>query len=245
MTVKDRLFWLHIKKSAGQSTRRMLAPLYKQVDRSKRPASFIQSPREDWNDILNNYRVPLGDYQFRRTLFAREHLYREEFDRYLRVAFAREPVSRAVSQFFYLWHTSSGRRVGARLWSDVSSLRFTGRLAHDFDRFLHAIEACRASPSHFGPEGLHFQTHTAAMWDDIVDDAGAVLLDHVFRLEDLANGVNRVREALGHPPLAPADQAHVNRAKRASYTPTAAQKRRLEALFGKDFEIFEGHCERL
>ena len=241
---KDRLFWLHVKKSAGISTRKMLAPIYLQVDRSNKPGCFIQSEKEEYNDILNNYRVVLGEYQLRRCLFAQKFLYPKDFNRYLRVAFSRNPVDRCVSQFFYLWH-KPGRSADIHLrLSMAKRLRFRGRLDYDFDQFLSAIEKCRASPSNAAPYGLHFSTHTAAMWDDIVDDQQCSLLDLVFRLEDIEAGVSQTRLALGHDPLPKSQREHMNKNKnRVEFTPSPIQKKRIEMLFGKDFDIYEGMCE--
>ena len=92
-------FWLHIKKAGGTSIRSMLQPHYREVDRTQRPPCFIQSSPVEYNDILNNYRVVLGDYQFRRALFAKTYLYPDHWDRILSFAFVREPTSRAVSMF--------------------------------------------------------------------------------------------------------------------------------------------------
>ncbi|MCH2075370.1 MAG: hypothetical protein MK180_00590 [Rhodobacteraceae bacterium] len=77
--MQDRLFWLHVKKSAGQSTRNVLAPHYREVDRSAQLANFIQSPVEDYNDLLNTYLTPLGPHQLRRILFAKNPLYPDDF----------------------------------------------------------------------------------------------------------------------------------------------------------------------
>ena len=99
----QKIFWLHIKKSAGQATRKALEPYYVQTERKNNPKSFIQAPKEEWNDILNNFRTPLGPYQFRRSLFAQRYLYENEFEAMLKFAFVREPIDRCISQFFYLW----------------------------------------------------------------------------------------------------------------------------------------------
>lgn len=71
----ENFFWLHIKKSAGITTRAFLKPYYEEVDRVNKPPSFIQSDPKQYNDILNNYRVLLGEYQFKRALFAKTYLY--------------------------------------------------------------------------------------------------------------------------------------------------------------------------
>ncbi|REC56363.1 hypothetical protein DRV84_09985 [Rhodosalinus sediminis] len=242
---KDKLFWLHIKKSAGISTRKMLYPLYTEVDRVERPACFIQSMEEEYNDILNNYRVVLGQYQFRRCLFAQKFLYPQDFDRHLRVAFSRNPYDRCLSQFFYLWNKKRRLKQQLRLrLSMARQLKFRGVFRYDFTRFLDAIEECQESPANSSPYGLHFQTHTAAMWPDIVDDHGRCLLDVIFRLEDLLPGVNHVRTALGQQPLDEAEAVHSNKSQKSFFEIPRDQKRKIENLFSKDFEIYEGMCAR-
>ena len=107
MTQKQ-LFWLHVKKSAGTTTRSLLQPYYVEVDRDKKPKTFIQSTPEEYNDILNNYRVVLGEYQFKRCLFAKKYLYPEKWDDMFSFAFSREPTDRCVSMFYYLFWKDSG-----------------------------------------------------------------------------------------------------------------------------------------
>ena len=241
---KDRLFWLHVKKSAGMSTRRMLGPLYTEVERGKKPACFIQSRPEEYNDILNNYRVVLGEYQFRRCLFAKKFLYPDDFDRHFKVAFSRNPIDRCVSQFFYMWHKPGRKRDLKLRLMMAKQRRFSGRLEYNFDRFLAAIEEARQSESNSWPHGLHFQTHTAAMWPDIVDENDTVLLDCIYRLEDLTLGVNHIRETLDQPPLEPDNSVRTNTSSKSAFAPSSDQVRKIEELFGKDFDIYEGLCER-
>ena len=99
-----KIFWLHIRKSAGTSVQKMLHPHYIRVDEHHDPACFIQSEKENWNAILNNYQVPLGKYQLKRMLFSKKFLYSdEEFNETFKFAFSRNPYERSISQFFYLW----------------------------------------------------------------------------------------------------------------------------------------------
>jgi hypothetical protein len=239
------IFWLHIKKSAGQSTRSMLSPYYKQVDRSQKPACFIQSDRQDWNDILNNYRVPLGEFQFKRCLFARTHLWKEEYDSLFKFAFVRNPIDRCLSQFFYLWRIKSGKRRT----SGPYRTRFLAKMLRpsedpsplndEFDRFLDAIESCRNSDSNHAPFDLHFQTHTADMWSDIADFEDNVLLDKVWRLEDIVEGINHVRGLFGDGPLEKHAIERKNPSTRAPLVLTPKQRLQVEKLFAKDFELYE------
>src|SRR5262245_5936038 len=112
--MRPAIFWLHIKKSGGMSTRAALAPLYKEVDRSSVPSCLAGRPQNEWNDILNNYRVPLGTYQFRRSDFAKDILYPEDWPDMIRLAFCREPVDRVLSMYFYLFSRRERRREEMR-----------------------------------------------------------------------------------------------------------------------------------
>ncbi|NNL99894.1 MAG: sulfotransferase family 2 domain-containing protein, partial [Gammaproteobacteria bacterium] len=194
-----QLFWLHVKKSAGISTRALLQPHYREVDRANKPATFIQSDRVEYNDILNNFRVVLGEYQFRRCLFAKRFLYREQWESLYSFVFAREPVDRCISMFFYLYWPDRGfagnlaRIVGRSLATGT----FMYNTRYAFDRLLDHAAQARGSDSIYRPLGLHFTTHTAPMWDDVPDLDGKVLLTAVFRLENLVDGINSVFEACG------------------------------------------------
>lgn len=237
-------FWLHIKKSAGQSTRQVLSPYYKTVDRSKHPTCFLQADPSEYNDILNNYRVPLGTYQFRRCLFARTYLYPDNWDDMVKFAFSRNPVSRCVSAFYqFFGGKSKTARANRRLYTKRHhriALTTSGR----FDHFLHMIEEARASDSAYRPYDLHFTTHTAPMWDDITDEGGNILLDHVFRLEDFKAGINAVLRECGLPQVEDTGFVCKNKGNHGCYHPSAAQRQHIEKLYAKDFEIYETLCER-
>jgi hypothetical protein len=105
---KEIFFWLHIKKSAGSSIRKTLQPHYVEVERSNTPVNFIQSHPNQYNDILNNYRVVLGDYQFKRALFAKKYLFdNHTWSKTFSFAFSREPIDRCLSMFYYLYYTKN------------------------------------------------------------------------------------------------------------------------------------------
>lgn len=127
-------FWLHVKKSAGTSIRRVLAPEYIDVERSRRPMNFIQAQPEQYNAILNNFRIPLGEYQFRRSLFAKTYLYPQVWDSIVRFAFVREPISRCISAFLYL-RNQVGRERSFIQEMDADALT----IAQQFDLFLELI----------------------------------------------------------------------------------------------------------
>ncbi|MGW8369209.1 MAG: sulfotransferase family 2 domain-containing protein [Gammaproteobacteria bacterium] len=237
-----QLFWLHIKKSAGVTTRALLRPHYVEVDRSKKPMTFIQATPEQYNDILNNYRVVLGDYQFRRALFAKTFLYAGEWEDIYSFAFSREPVDRCLSMFYYLFNRDSGFLYRAReaCRNLLSRRRLVLSTSHAFDWFLDCAEQARASDSIYHPLGLHFTTHTAPMWEDITDLQGNVLLRGVFRLEALTEGINRAFEACGIHARAPSATEPLNRNRaRGAYTPSRGQIRKIQTIYSKDFDLYE------
>lgn len=239
-----RIFWLHIKKSAGQSTRRALQPHYVLVDRSKEPKNFPQADESEWNDILNNYRIPLGEYQFRRCLFAKKYLYHENFNEMFKFAFSRNPYDRCISQFFYLWRKNKNRKRKLYPFLSLLSLNIQGAkikhdIDYDFDLFLEAIAACRESSSNYTPMGIRFQTHTAAMFDDITDESGAVLLDKIWRLDNFDEGISFVHKLI-KPEFEYKVMPEINVSKnRTEFTLTAKHKKKVEKLFGKDIDIYE------
>ena len=238
----DQLFWLHIKKSAGITTRSLLQPYYVKVDKTKRPKTFIQASPEEYNDILNNYRVVLGEYQFKRCLFAKKYLYPNNWDNIYSFAFSRNPIDRCISMFFYLF------------WRDVA---FTGKFVnlpeitekkkklllnteYAFDTFLDYAHQAQHSDSIYQPLGNHFTTHTAPMWDDITDIDGNILLKQIFRLEALTTGINTAFSQCGIDRKLDEQNIYenVNRG-REKYIPTNDQIRKIENIYLRDFEIYE------
>lgn len=238
----NNFFWLHIKKSAGITTRSLLQPYYKEVDRIKQPKSFIQSSFEEYNDTLNNYRITLGEYQFKRCLFAKEYLYKEEWENMFSFAFSREPVDRCLSMFYYLfWQRPSlVEKTRYFLKGSLSSKRLTCCTSYAFDVFLDYVQKARISDSIYTPFGQEFTTHTAPMWDDITDLDGNILLKKTFRLENLVDGINYAFEACGIEKRLEQSEIRLNKNKRkALYEPSKRQLDRIEKIYFKDFEIYE------
>ena len=182
-------FWLHIKKSAGSSLRRLLQPHYRCVDRSINPCCFVGVSKEYWNDTVNNYRIPLGEFQFRRASFARKYLYGKDWERMNSFAFVREPVSRALSMFRFLQ---------PEIRSYAISLRISKCSPSDlFDLFLKMLLLQRESSISSKPFGLRFSTHVNPAWNDVVDVDGNVLIANLFRLEDLERGLSKIYAKCG------------------------------------------------
>lgn len=232
-------FWLHIKKCGGGTVRHVLAPHYKLVERVHRPVNFIQSDRNEWNDILNNFRVPLGEYQFRRCLFARRFLYNDDWDSMLSFAFCRNPVERAVSAFHYLAAPRGGERSFVQHLIEIGQVP-PKKTAILFNVFLDLVEEARFSTSIYSPVNLHFTTHTAAVWDDVTDEEGRLLLSHLYRLEDLEPAIENVLDICGLKPMGPSSVPRLKaRDTREAYCPDSSQKKRIEMLWPHDFDLYE------
>ena len=174
-------FWLHIKKSAGQSIRAALGNAYRRTDRAN-PAPFIALPRAEWNDNLNNFRIPLGDYDYRRMLFAKRFLFDDEeaFRATFKFAVVRNPYDRALSCWRYLYSRQT------RLWRRTLTY-------FSFEYFLRSLPEIWAEK-----RNRHIATHTAPMWPDITDeDEATLLLDDVAYLERLPEEFARIAAAIG------------------------------------------------
>jgi len=238
---KPDFFWLHIKKAGGQSTRRLLAPYYKCVERNKRPECFIQNQPEYYNDILNNFRIPLGTYQLRRSLFAKRFLYPETWEELYRFAFVREPIDRAVSMFFHLfWRHPRNASTEKKIVHFLLHPRKFLSKPYAFDWFLERIEAVRCMEGVYSIRDLHILTHTAPVWDDVTDESGKVILCNLFRLENLEEKVARVFRECGLPSAQTSETLRVNKKPdHCFYEPTPGQKKQIANLFPKDFDLYQ------
>ena len=77
------------------------------------------------------------------------------------------------------------------------------------------------------------------MWDDIVDDEGVILLDKVWRLDDMYEATTRIMSEFVPNYVAPDEPVHVNRSARADFVPSQTQCRKIQLLFEEDFGIYE------
>lgn len=181
----QKFFWLHIKKSGGQSFRKTFSPYYVETDRTQNYKPFIALPKEEWNDALNNYRIPLGEYDYRRMLFAQKFLYsEEEFNSMFKFVIVRNPYSRAVSCWKYL--TGVGGPLG-KLAKPKKIL-----MKYSFQRFLEEL------PNLWETKwDRHFATHTAPMWGDITGEQGELLVDKIYRLENVGEAIQDINQRLG------------------------------------------------
>ena len=173
-------FWLHLKKCGGHSFRRSFSPPYVQTDRGAVPRKITDLPKPEWNDALNNFRVPLGEFDYKRALYAETHLYtNQEFDSMFKFAIVRNPYDRAVSSWRYLFRAFE---PNPRYLMMKSS----------FVRFLRVLPQLWNSKYN-----RQIATHTAPIWPDITDESGNLLLDRLYRLEDIDSELEDLNMRLG------------------------------------------------
>lgn len=238
----ESFFWLHVKKSAGITTRKLLQPYYKEVDRVKKPITFIQATPQEYNDVLNNFRVVLGDYQFKRVLFAKKFLYSDKWNSICSFAFSREPIDRCISMFYYLhYNKRSFLRNVLKAYHNLKTRKRIGlSVKYDFDLFLELIEIAHLnSDSVYKPAGLHFSTHTAPMFTDITDNEGDVLLTKVYRLNDLNKGIEQVFHLCGLNYSGNETVFRNKNSERGIFSPSETQRKKIVQLYEKDFDIYE------
>lgn len=178
-------FWLHVKKAGGTTVRAMLGEHYVQTNRSI-PTPFVALPKLEWNDALNNHRLPLGEYDFRRTLFAKRFLYGAEFETMYKFAVVRNPYDRLVSAYLYVTKRSRKWKMFRLLGKQRAFYEFVSRLSDKW-----------AQPNKLG--NRHVATHTAPVIPDVSDEKGRLLLDDLIPLEQLSERINGLEEQLGIP----------------------------------------------
>lgn len=214
--------WLHIKKSAGQSIRRALGEVYIETDRST-PSPFIALDKSEWNDNLNNYRVPLGGYEYRRMLFASRFLFPNEFDTMFKFCIARNPYSRAVSSFLYEIRNDKSEKLRAKLFPKRAFARYLSGLPEVWEK----------------TKPRHRALHSAPVIPDICDEHGRLLVDFIGRLENLNEDLKTICEGIGIS-YRGAEKVHATKAKTSPSVFYDTRNRQLvEKLYGEDIERLE------
>ena len=224
----EKIFWLHIKKSAGTATRKALGSIYTEDNRRDCPQCFIMADKKYYNDILNNFSTPLGIYQFKRMLFAKKFLYSPyEFKSLYKFCFAREPINRVKSMFFYLF---------ADHIQNIHKENLNSQLPNLFNVFLDCVHETRLSESNTKPYGLHFQTHTAEMYSDIADENGEILMDKIWKLDNLTDAFKEISQITGITSLTGVET--LNTSKRLELSLDDNHLEKIYKLYGRDFEIY-------
>lgn len=214
--------WLHIKKAAGQSVRKALSDVYVETNRS-RPTPFVALPRAEWNDNLNNFRIPLGDYDYRRLLFAKRFLFPESFEGMFKFCIVRNPYARALSSFLYEIRNDRSHVAITRV--------FPRRM---FRRYLRGLPRVweKTKPRHRA-------LHAAPVMPDICDENGAILTDYIARLESIETDLHAICEGIGiEQRELPRTHATGRSADPQQFYDTT-NRRLVEQLYAEDIERLE------
>ncbi|MGN6616912.1 MAG: sulfotransferase family 2 domain-containing protein [Ilyomonas sp.] len=211
-------FWLNCRKCAGTSFRNSFTPPYVQTKRGE-AKPFVAVPKEEWNDVLNNFRVPLGEYEYKRMLFAKKFLYsEEEFNDMYKFVIVRNPYDRAVSIWKWVFRNK-----------EIHAKRFL--MKYSFRYFLSQL------PRYF--EMKHDRQiigHAAPVWSDITDHDGNVLVDGIFKLEEMDEAIKIINKKIGTniPGLSKKNVKRQNDSYRKHYD--SKTKKLVEEIYGYDIE---------
>lgn len=195
--------------------------------------------REFWNDTINNYRIPLGEFQFRRAYFASKYLYCEDWGRINSFAFVREPVSRALSMFRFLQPEIRSYAIRLQVRKCTAS--------YLFDLFLEMLFMQRESVASSKPFGLRFATHVNPVWDDVVGSESNILLANLFRLDDLERGLRKVYAECDLV-LPSSLSIFSNKTPRSgaigTFVPSVSQREKVLEFYQRDLILYTERCFR-
>ncbi|MFC2966837.1 sulfotransferase family 2 domain-containing protein [Acidimangrovimonas pyrenivorans] len=145
----------------------------------------------------------------------------------------RQPESRAVSAFFDFFVKRQNDEAPKHL-DRIEAFGFSRRddLGYRFDVYLDYVEAnlahsdLRTDP-HFRPQHINL-------------GHGAFTLTHVGRVETLDADLQHVAELAGIELPRPDSltDARKNRSGSTAFAPSLAQRRRIEALYARDYELY-------
>lgn len=238
--LNKNLFFLHINKSAGTSVKKMLGEHYP-VPNDKLPKTFIQIDPKYYNYNLNSHHVRLGEYSFKRALFAKKFLY-EDFNSLYSFAFSRNPIDRVLSMFYYLYYKDG---LKGHILRNIKSFRFykeiTFGVKKEFDIFLNYVYNIhienRLKYPNFSPLDNHFATHTAPMFPDISENEN-IILTKIFKLDNINQALIEVFENCNIKKNPKIFKYNV-RTKNSILKPSATQIKKIEKIYHKDFDLYE------
>ena len=236
-------FWLHIKKSGGTTIKNCLGGNYSRLLRQAHCPSFIQSEIFLWNDILNNSRANLGEYQLKRCFFAREFLYKSSWEKLYSWTVMRDPIERVKSGFDYLMVRGNRWNLGKNSSQSVlvrssNIIRYRFNKSWAFDYFLDLVAI---SLDDYAAVDKHFACHVAPVFSDISDESGNILIKKIFILESLDNSIEEISSIYGDSTIVDRyyENKFRNRNKRSRFDLKTEQLKKIEELFQDDLSLYE------
>ena len=231
--------FIHIRKAAGTSAKNLLMPHYVRLNITKKnPPNFLQIDTTMWNALLNTPKCNLGPYIFKRSLFAKEYLYKESWNNIYSFSFSRDPIDRVISMYYYLFVKLNNQPLTV-LREFIKNKKFLFSTTSKFDLFLDWVELIHVEKKPHNINNI-FTTHTAPMAGDVSDEDNNLLLSKIFRVESFNKAIYEVYETNNLS----TDLLHFNERKnvknyRGSFYPNESQLRRIQKIYHLDFEIYE------
>lgn len=161
----------------------------------------------------------------------------EHFGDYYKFAVVRDPIARIVSvyNYTYLKRFSKPFRAAYMLYEGVSGH------AYPFDKFMsRVVEPALTDPKQrvFGSDAFFngFYWFLRPQKDFLYED-GELLVDDMFRLENLSNAWSKIADRSG----VKTELGHVNSSKKrlSQKDLTDAQRDRIRALYAMDYEMLD------
>ena len=157
-------------------------------------------------------------HDFGRNFVSNKHITQDLWDQYYKFAFVRNPWDRAVSEFHWRHQLNNG-------WAP----------SKDFDEFLKYCEY-RIKDQKNKKNDIYW-THAQPQSDYVTDKNGNVILDKIYRFENLQEDVLHLSKVVG---LNIELEKH-NSSKHNHYSEyyNSARKDFMYKLYKKDIEMFE------
>ena len=238
-------FWLHFRKSAGTSVKSILDSNWNELDGSnvhrfvkKNPPSLLQVEPKFWNSLINIPNVNLGNHSFKRSLFARDFLYKDNWENMFSFAFSLEPTDIAVSMFYYLMF-SKKLKISILTSELLKNKKLYISTSSKFDLFLDWVEKVHQEGDLFVMDRI-FHTHTAPMHGDITDNDNNIILKKVYRLENFNSAfidiANKYNLNLNYSNINKMKNLNV---RRKNFSHNHNQMARIKEIYSLDFDVYE------
>lgn len=167
------VIFLHVPRTGGSTIKRLFVG-----GEWSQAAPGSQRYIEELTEIGRRYDAE--DLRSHRTASQIRQAFGDAYDRYLRVAFVRNPWERLVSAFVYLSAGGSGNAYDGQAQADLR--RFSG----DLGAFVEELPAFATRYHHFRPQSFYLR-----------HDDGELAAGFLGRTENLAGDVARLASRIG------------------------------------------------
>lgn len=203
---KKRFLFVHVPKTGGTS---IVSVLKKDSNRVPLPLRAIGYAFDDRGVKLPSWTYPITGYPYHVSAKALKEFWGdEEFSKYYKFAFVRNPWDLTVSEYFYIL-----RKKNHHLHRKVSKL-------NGFEDFVSWKENNYVRPQ--------------ANW--LCDHEGHLLMDFVGKFENYTNDANNILKELGSSMVVPHKNATQKSDFREYYNDELVE--RVAEIYAPDIELF-------